>query len=103
MLAGKAGGPDYLDFAMSDPMVRSGRVRIRKRRRLSRTLWCIIIAATLGWGLFLADIIYHETVVSDERAVADCIEEHNRDAAGSSGQDAVAVAAMCAHSKSTGQ
>ena len=57
----------------------------------------------VGWGLFLADLIYRQTAASDERAVADCIEEHNRPAAGSSGQDAVVVAALCAHSKSSGQ
>jgi len=103
LFAGKADGLDYFGFAMSDPAVRPGRVRIRKRRPLGRTLWAIIIAAALGWGLFLAHLIYRGTVVSDQRGVADCIEEHNRTAAGSSGQDAVAVAAMCAHSESTGQ
>jgi hypothetical protein len=58
----------------------------------------VIIAAMLGWGLFVANLIYRETVVSEQRAIADCIEEHNRTAVGSSGQDAVAVAAVCAQS-----
>lgn len=56
----------------------------------------VIIAALAGWGVFLANLIYRENVVSDQRAIADCIEEHNRTAVGSSGQDAVAIAAACA-------
>jgi len=78
----------------------SGRVRIRKRgQRFSRPLRLIIIVALLGWGLFLANLIHQETVGNDQRAIAECIEQHNRAAVGSSGRDAVAIAALCAHSK----
>jgi hypothetical protein len=81
----------------------SGRIRIRKRRRLGRALQLVIIAALFGWGLFLANLIHQETVGSDQRAVAECIEQHNRAAVGSSGQDVVAITALCAHSKADGQ
>jgi hypothetical protein len=78
----------------------SGRVRIRKRgQRFSRPLRLIIIVALLGWGLFLANLIHQETVGNDQRAIAECIEQHNRAAVGSSGRDAVAIAALCAQSK----
>ena len=85
---------------MSTMVTGSGRVRIRKRgQRFSRPLRLIIIVALLGWGLFLANLIHQETVGNDQRAIAECIEQHNRAAVGSSGQDAVAIAALCAHSK----
>jgi len=85
---------------MSTMVTGSGRVRIRKRgQRFSRPLRLIIIVALLGWGLFLANLIHQETVGSDQRAIAECIEQHNRAAVGSSGRDAVAIAALCAQSK----
>jgi len=88
---------------MSTTATGSSRVRIRKRRRLGRALQLVIITAFLGWGLFLANLIYQETVGNDQRAIAECIEQHNRAAVGSSGQDAVAIAALCARSKADGQ
>jgi len=89
---------------MSTTATGSGRVRIRKRgQRFGRTLRLVIIAALLGWGLFLANLIYQETVGSDQRAIAECIEQHNLTAVGSSGRDVVAIAAMCAQSKGTRQ
>jgi len=85
---------------MSTMVTGSGRVRIRKRgQRFSRPLRLIIIVALLGWGLFLANLIHQETVGNDQRAIAECIEQHNRAAVGSSGRDAVAIAALCAQSK----
>ena len=93
-----------LDFTMPPMAPHSGRVRIRKRgQRFGRPLRLVIVAALLGWGLFLANLIYHETAGSDQRAIADCIEQHNRAAVGSNGQDAVAIAAICAQSKANGQ
>jgi|GEM_PF-4156169 len=63
----------------------------------------IIVAATLGWGLFLAYYIYRENSGDEQRAVAACIEEHNRNAVGSSGKEASAIALMCALSRPPGQ
>ena len=82
---------------MPNSAVRSGRVRIRQRSRLSRMLPRIIIAAAVGWVLFLAYYIYRETANDDQRAIAECIEEQNRTAVGSSGKEAAAIALMCAH------
>lgn len=89
---------------MSTVATGSGRVRIRKRgQRFGRPLRLVIIAALLGWVLFLANLIYQETVGSEQRAIAECIERHNLAAVGSSGQDAVAIAALCAQNKPAGQ
>jgi hypothetical protein len=63
----------------------------------------IIIAALCAWALLIGYWIYRENVVSDQRAVADCIEEHNRTAVGSDGKDAVVIAALCARNGSAGQ
>jgi hypothetical protein len=84
---------------MSHSAARSGRVRLRPRRRLSRLLPRIIGAAAVAWAIFFAYLIYRENVVDDQRAIANCIEEHNRTAVGSSGQEAVAIAVLCARSK----
>jgi hypothetical protein len=88
------------DFTMS--AARSGKVRIR-RSRFGRVLPRVIVAATLAWGLFLAYYIYRENSVDDQRAIANCIEEHNRTAVGSSGQEAAAIATLCARSTAAGQ
>jgi hypothetical protein len=85
---------------MPDPAVHSGRVRIRQRKRRSRALPRIIIAAALAWGVFLAFYIYRETSGDDQRAVADCIEEQNRSAVGSSSRDAATIVALCNRSPS---
>ena len=99
----KAAAGIILAFTMASPAVPSGRVRIRQRRRRGRTLLRVIIAAALGWGLFVAYHIFRANTVSDQSAIAHCIEEHNKTAVGSSGQDAVAIAALCAQSKASGQ
>jgi len=63
----------------------------------------IIIAAALAWGVFLAFYIYRGTSVDEQRAVADCIEEQNRTAVGSSSKDAAVIMAMCTRNRSAGQ
>lgn len=87
---------------MANQAVRPGKVRLRPRNRLSRLLPRIIGAAAVAWVLFFVYLIYRENAVDDQRAVANCIEEHNRTAVGASGQEAVAIAALCARSR-TGQ
>jgi len=86
---------------MSNSAVPSGRVRIRQRRRLGRALPRIIIAAAIGWVLFFAYYIYRETSNDDQRAIANCIEEQNRNAVGSSGREADAIAALCSRRPAT--
>jgi hypothetical protein len=88
---------------MASPAVHSGRVRIRQRKRRGRTLLRIIFAAALGWGLFAAYQIYRDNTVSDQRAIANCIEEHNQNAVGFSGEEAAAIAALCSRIKAAGQ
>jgi hypothetical protein len=83
-------------FTMPHSAARSGRVRLRPRRRLSRLLPRIIGAAAVAWVLFFVYLIYRENVVDDQRAVANCIEEHNRTAVGADGREAAAIAALCA-------
>jgi hypothetical protein len=56
----------------------------------------IIIAAAAGWVLFFGYYIYRENSNDDQRAIANCIEEQNRTAVGSSGREASAIAVMCA-------
>jgi hypothetical protein len=63
----------------------------------------IIVAALFGWGLFVGYQLYRENSANSDRAVANCIEEHNRTAAGSDGRDAVVIAAICAHNRPAGQ
>jgi hypothetical protein len=63
----------------------------------------IIIAALFAWGLFIGYRIYRGNSTDDQRAIANCIEEHNQTAAGSDGRDAVAIAALCAPNGSAGQ
>lgn len=84
---------------MSNSATRSGKVRLKPRRRLSRVLPRIIIAAAAGWVLFFGYYIYRETSNDDQRAIADCIEEQNRTAVGASGKEAGAIALMCAHGR----
>jgi len=81
---------------MPNSAVRSGRVRTRQRRRLGRALPRIIMAAAVGWVLFFGYYIYRENSNDDQRAIANCIEEQNRNAVGSSGKEASAIAFMCA-------
>jgi hypothetical protein len=63
----------------------------------------IIIAAALAWGVFLAFYIYRGSSVDEQRAVADCIEEQNRTAVGSSSRDAAMVMALCTRNRSAAQ
>ena len=88
---------------MANSEIPSGRVRIRQRKRRGRALPRIIIAAAVAWGLFLAFYIYRENSGDDQSAIANCIEEHNLNAVGSSGKEASAIAALCANSASAGQ
>ena len=78
---------------------RSGRVRTRQRGPLRRVLPRIIIAAAVGWVLFFAYFIYRETSNDDQRAIADCIEEQNRNAVGASGREASQIALLCAQGR----
>lgn len=97
LLAGEEPISGIYCFIMPNSAARSGRVRTRQRRRLGRALPRIIIAAAVGWVLFFGYYIYRETSNDDQRAIANCIEEQNRNAVGSSGREAAAIAAMCAH------
>ena len=76
-------------------------VRIREKRRRKRRLLPRLIAATVvAWGLFIAFYFYHDSASEAQRAMADCIQEHNPTAVGSSGEEARAVAALCASTAS---
>lgn len=86
-------------LTMSNSATRSGRIRTKPRGRLSRVLPRIIIAAAVGWVLFFAYLIYRETSNDEQRAIADCIEEQNRNAVGASGQEASQIALLCAQGR----
>ena len=88
---------------MPNSAVSSDRVRTRRHRRRGRALPRIIMAAAVGWVLFFGYYIYRENSNDDQRAIANCIEEQNRNAVGSSGKEASAIALMCAHGRFTKQ
>ena len=88
---------------MNNSAVRVRKIRVRKRRPVSRVLLRVIAATILAWGAFLIFQLYHDSSADYQRAMADCIQEHNKSAAPSSGEDASAAAMACATGTSGGR
>jgi hypothetical protein len=80
--------------------VRVRKIRARDRRPNSRLLLRVIAAAVVAWGAFFIFQFFHDSSADYQRAMADCIQERNKAAAPSSGEDASAAAMACATSTS---
>ena len=88
---------------MSNSAIRVRRVRTRKRNPVSRILPRVIAAAVVAWGAFFVFQFYHDSNADYQRAMADCIQDRNKTAAPSSGEDASAAAMACATSMHGGK
>lgn len=80
--------------------VRVRKIRARDSRPNSRLLLRVIAVAVVAWAAFFIFQFYHDSNADYQRAMAECIQDRNKAAAPSSGEDASAVAMACATSTS---
>ena len=80
--------------------VRVRKIRARDPKPNSRLVLRIIAVAVIAWAAFFLFQFYHDSNADYQRAMAECIQDHNKAGDPSDGADASAAAMACATSVS---